>query len=157
MVSDKCQIKYSDQNEKFLQQLAQAIQIMALVAWGEKPPIGVTARLGWLNESNIKTFCHLKKAFILVGGDESFLSLREKIYHEFPGEWPANFDVNKLVQSNPDTSPSDKKKEDELDVAKLVANNRPRAYQTLANPSGTLTKEQIFERSIFSIRCDLYM
>ena len=155
-VNDHCQVKFSEQNQGFSIQLSNALQIMSLVAWGEKPPGGLSERLGWLNASHIRTFCYLKKTFILLGGEENFLALREKVYREYPGEWPEKFDVNRLVESNSSLNdPS--KKEQELDIAKLVAENRPRVYKTASNPSGTLNKEQVFERSIFSIRCDLYM
>ncbi len=152
-VNENCQVKYSGQNENFLKQITQAVQIMTLVAWGEKPPAGIAERVGWLNESHVRTFCYLKKTFILIGGEESFLLLREKVYKEFPGEWSEKFDINKLVAANTDKT----KKENDVDVEKLVAENRPRAYKTPVNPSGTLTKDQIFERSLFSIRCDMYM
>lgn len=152
-VNENCQVKYSGQNENFLKQITQAVQIMTLVAWGEKPPAGIAERVSWLNESHVRTFCYLKKTFILIGGEESFLLLREKVYKEFPGEWSEKFDINKLVAANTDKT----KKENDVDVEKLVAENRPRAYKTPVNPSGTLTKDQIFERSLFSIRCDMYM
>lgn len=156
-VKDSCQIKYFEQNENLLEQILQALQIMALVAWGEKPPPGIAERTGWLNEAQVRTFCYLKKTFILTGGEESFLLLREKVYREFPGDWPENFDINKLVESNSDKSRKDNVVDVDVDVEKLVAENRPRAYRTVANPSGKLTNGEIFERSIFSIRCDLYM
>ncbi|MEK6627614.1 MAG: hypothetical protein AABY53_03225 [Bdellovibrionota bacterium] len=158
-VKDSCQINYSVQNEKFLNQITQALQIMSLVAWGEKPPAGMAERIGWLNETHIRTFCYLKKTFILIGSEESFLVLRDKVYKEFPGEWSEKFDFNKLVQSSTadNKAESDDDDEDGVDVAKLVAENRPRAYKTNLNPTGKLKNEEIYERSIFSIRCDLYM
>jgi|GEM_PF-789945 len=163
-LNNNCQIKYSEENEKFIKQITHALQIMALVAWGEKPPSGMAERLGWLNESHIRTFCYLKKTFVLIGGEESFLELREKVYKEFPGEWPDKFDVNKLILSSTTVEKTDSKitgsedsNSEDIDITKLVAENRPRAYKTNINPAGKLKKEEIFERSIFSIRCDLYM
>lgn len=153
-VSESCQIKYIIQNEDLSKQIRDALQIIALVAWGEKPPLGIAERIGWLNESHIRTFCYLKKTFILANEEESFLLLREKVYREFPGEWAEKFDIDKLVAANTDKSKADNEK---ADVAKLVAENRQRAYKTAANPSGKMTSNEIFERSIFSIRCDLYM
>lgn len=152
-VKENCQIKYIEQNENLSSQLVQALKIMALVAWGDKPPVGLPERAGWFNESHLRTFCYLKKTFILTGGEENFLSLRTKVYREFPGEWSEKFDINRLVDANTDKA----KKENDIDIAKLVADNRPRAYKTASNPSGTLSLDEIYERSIFSIRCDLYM
>ena len=153
-VSETCQIKYSTQNENFLKQIMQDLQIMALVAWGDKPPVGIAERAGWLNETNIRTFCYLKKTFILIAGDESFLLIREKVYKELPGEWSEKA-IDKLIQSNTVIN----KTQNEIDAEneKLVAENRPRAYKTSTNPSGTFTSDKIFEHSIFSVRCDLYM
>lgn len=140
-VHDNCQVKYGIEEPQFVKQVQQAIQIMALVAWGEKPPSGLGDRAGWLIESQLKTFCYMKKTLILLAGDEYFKSLREKVYREYPDKLP-------------------ELKEGELekvDIKNFTSENRPRAYKTAANPSGSLTKEQIYERSIFSVRCDLYM
>ncbi len=152
-VNENCQIKYSSQNENLLKHITQALQITALVAWGEKPPAGVADRIGWLNETNIRTFCYLKKTFILIAGEENFLALREKVYNEYPGDWPEKFDFNKLAASGVDKT----KPNAEVDIEKLVAENRPRAYKSATNLSGIFNKDQIYERSIFSVRCDLYM
>lgn len=134
LMSDKCQQTYSQKNEDFSVYISHGLQIMALVAWGEKPPDSVAERLGWLTVAHMQTFCYLKRTFVLIGGEENFLSLREKVYREFPDNWP-----------------------DKLDAESRLPDNRPRAYKTESNPSGTLGFEQIFQRSIFSIRCDLYM
>ena len=133
-VNEKCQISYNAQNEGFGVQVSQALQIMALVAWGEAPPAGVSERLGWLTEANVRTFCYLKKTFILLTDEDSFFALREKVYREFPDRWPEN-----------------------LDLERRLAENRPRAFKTSSNPNGKMIKEMIFERSLFSIKCDLYM
>lgn len=130
---DKCQIKYVTEHEDFVVQLTQALQIIALVAWGDKPPKGIQDRLGWLTESNLKTFCALRRSYLTVAGEELYTALREKVYRQYPDEWP-------------DTTP--------LEVR--TSDNRPLAYKTQSNPSGSLTKEQVYERSLFSIRCDLY-
>ena len=134
LMSDKCQISYSQKKDDFSIYVSHGLQIMALVAWGEKPPDGLADRLGWLNVGHMQTFCYLKRTFLLIGGDENFQALREKVYREFPDNWP-----------------------EKLDAELRLPENRPRAYKTEANPSGTLSFEQIYQRSIFSIRCDLYM
>lgn len=134
LMNDKCQVAYSQKNEEFAIYVSRALQIMALVAWGEKPPDSVAERLGWLNLAQMQTFCYLKRTFLLIGEEENFLTLREKVYKEFPDNWP-----------------------EKLDAENRLPENRPRAYKTAINPSGTLGFEQIYQRSIFSIRCDLYM
>jgi hypothetical protein len=150
-VNDNCQIKYAEQNANFSVIVTQAVKIMALVAWGEKPPAGLAERIGWLNESNLRTFCYLKKTFLMLGGEENFQLLREQVYREYPGDWPPD-ELLKIAERAQLA-----KKISGDDTSRLLDENRPRAYKTPSNPSGALTKDQIFERSIFSIRCDMYM
>lgn len=133
-VNDKCQKTYTENDANLIKHVYQALQIMALVAWGEKPPGGPSERIGWMTTANIKTFCYLKKTFILLAGEEQYLALREKVYLEYPDNWP-----------------------EKLEVEKRTGENRPRAYKTPQNPVGTLTKDKIYERSLFSIKCDLYL
>lgn len=140
-VHDNCQIKYAAEDAQFVKYVQQAIQIMSLVAWGENPPAGLADRIGWLNESNLKTFCYMKKTLILLAGNEYYLSLREKVYREYPDKLP------EIDESN----------RDKINIKDLTAENRKRAYKTINNPRGSFTKEEIYERSIFSVRCDLYM
>lgn len=154
-VTPQCHLRLKEANPGIVSQLSLAVRIISLVAWGEKPPAGLSERMGWLNESHLRTFCYLKKIYTDLDGEEKFLALREKVYREYPGDWPDKFDVNQLVQSN--SVPTARDPRPEVDVSKLIADNRPRAYKTAQNPSGQFTKEQIFERSLFSIRCDLYM
>lgn len=158
-VNDKCQIKYSEENENFVKQVTSAVQIMALVAWGEKPPSSPSERMGWLNEPGIKTFCYLKKTLLLIGGEEALKSVRNRVYKEYPGHLPENFDISKLEIS------SDKNNAQSSDIAKVYAEKRPRAYDNILKPTTGMTLEQrinavereIYERSVFSIRCDLYL
>ena len=107
---------------------------MALVAWGEKPPAGLAERLGWLTVPHMQTFCYLKRTFIEIAGEENFAALREKVYREYPDNW----DENKPIE---DRLPED----------------RPRAYKTPNNMTGSLSAADVYQRSIFSIKCDLYM
>lgn len=133
-MSDKCQVEYSIKNENFLPQISNALQIIALVAWGDKPPAGLKERLGWLEPSQIQTFCYLKQFFIQMSDEETYLKLRSKVYREFPDAWSEN------------TSIDDR-----------TAENRPRAMKSESNPSGKLTEGDIYQRSIFSMNCNSYM
>ncbi len=130
---DKCQLKFIEENEAFPKYIYDAIQVMALVAWGERPPSGPSERLGWLTEAHLKTFCRLKKTFATLTSEEDLQSLRSKIYSQYPDSWPEAVD------------PEAKKPED-----------RPKALKSALNPTGTLDKDKVYERSLFSMRCDLY-
>lgn len=123
----------NESNAWFVNSIAQALRTYALLAWAEKPPVGPAERLGWLTESELNTFCSLKKTYIEATDEERFAELRSSVYQQFPDAWP-------------DTVPEDSR----------LPENRPMALKTTANPQGTLNKNEIFERSLFSIRCDLY-
>lgn len=131
----KCYAKFSEDenNAWFVQSITQAIRTYALLAWAEKPPVGPGERMGWLTENELTTFCSLKKTLIEVEGEEKFASFRQNIYAQYPEAWL-------------DTVGEDLKSPE----------NRPLALKTAANPQGTLSKNEVFERSLFSIRCDLY-
>jgi hypothetical protein len=133
-VSDKCQIKISETDETFVNHITSGLQIMALVAWGEKPPASISEKLGWLSVAHLQTFCHLKRTFLLIAGEENYIALRTKVYREYPDNWP-----------------------EAVDVADRLPENRPRAMKTDTNPSGTLKFEEVYSRSLFSVKCDAYM
>lgn len=153
-VSEKCQLPLFEANPALRTYLQDAVRIIPLVAWGEVPPKGLSERMGWLNESDVRTFCYLKNTYTRLLGEERYLAVRESVYREYPGEWPENFDINAWVSSK---AIAEQKKPEDVDVTQVVTENRPRAYKTAANSSGVFNKDEIYERSLFSIRCDLYM
>ncbi len=130
---EHCLPKFSENNEWFLKVIRQAIQSLALIAWAEKPPTGVSDRLGWLTEAEVRIFCELKKTYALLAGDELINELKNSVYQEYPDAWS-----------------------DSVSLDLRTPENRPKAFKTLINTSGSLNKNQIYERSLFSIRCDLY-
>ncbi len=131
----KCYAKFiaDEDNAWFVTSVTQAIRTYALLAWAIRPPVGPAERLGWLTEAEVTTFCSLKKTLIETEGEEKFEGVRQSIYEQYPAAWP-------------DTVPEDLQSPE----------NRPLALKTAANPQGTLTRNEVFERSLFSIRCDLY-
>lgn len=151
-MNDNCQLRLSEESEDLATVVSHGVHIMALVAWGEKPPEALSGRAGWLNESHLRTFCYLKDRYKHLAGEEALLSLRERVYREYPDNWPEQTDFNKLLETTSSASGSQSGKSD-----RPVDQVRPRAYKTQLNPTGTLTKEDIYQRSLFSIRCDLYM
>lgn len=135
-MSEKCQVAHSlrPDNEYFVNSLYTELQIMALVAWGEKPPAGPAERLGWLTVPHLQTFCSLKRSFIWIAGEANYEALKEKVFREYPDNW-----------------------DEKTPIELRDPENRPRALKTPNNMIGTLTKDEVFQRSIFSIKCDLYM
>lgn len=143
LMNDNCKLKYSEANEGFLPQIRSGIKVLALVAWGEKPPAGPAERLGWLTEPDIRSFCQLKKAYVKITGEESYQLIRDEVYREYPDQW---------AETSIPVSSGGEQIED-----KRLPENRPKAMKTALNPKGKFSNREVFERSLFSIRCDLYL
>lgn len=132
VVSDRCTPKLQE-HQSLKEALSTGIKIMALVAWGDKPPEGVSQRLSWLTENDVYGFCRAKNGLVRLVGLEAYKNFRSEIYREFPDRWPADMSMDRRAELP-----------------------RPRALQSPANPSGSLKENDIYERSLFSLRCDLY-
>ena len=133
-VDDKCVSKLIENYENLSKVVSNAIQIMALNAWGEKPPVGVTERLGWLAEADVYTFCRLRAQLIRISTDEEYKALRARTYAEFPDVWPESVTLTQRSELP-----------------------RPTALKSESNKMGTLSSDDVFKRSLFSLRCDLYL
>lgn len=140
LMNDHCKVKYSEENEGFLGQVSSALQVISLAAWGEKPPAGPAERAGWLTETDIKTFCQIKNLYSLLAGEEGLVAIRNAVYSQYPDEWPEKLRPQEGA---------------EADLRK--PEDRPRAMKSAANPNGQFDSRQIFERSLFSMRCNLYL
>ena len=136
--SEKCQKKYAVDHESTVAEIGSALKTMALVAWGEKPPASISERAGWLTEPDLRSFCSLKKSYLNLAGEEEFVGLRNGIYRDYPDAWPDSASENG-------------------DADARTAENRPRALKTTSNLKGHFDTQKIFEHSLFSIRCDLYL
>jgi len=130
---DKCYKTLEEQNPAIIQVSLNAVKVLALLAWGDKPPESVTQRLGWLSESEIYTFCRFKNFLTSILPDEEYLKFRMQVYIEFPEKWDETISLEKRAELP-----------------------RPRAWKNSANPNGKLADKEVFEKSLFSIRCDLY-
>lgn len=133
VVSPKCYEKLKEEYKELVPALAMGIKVMALVAWGDKPPEGIGQRLGTLTEGDIYGFCRAKNGLVQLTSVEDYKGLRTAVYREFPDRWP-----------------------EKLTVEQKAELPRPRALQSATNPAGSLKESEIYERSLFSLRCDLY-
>jgi hypothetical protein len=115
-------------------QLKEAVKILALLAWGEKPPAGLAERAGWLSRSEIYTFCRLKTTLLDIIGDEEYKVFRTKVLREFPDAWP-------------------EKLQNQINSEEV---ERPTVLKWSGNPSGTMDEKEVLQRSLFSLRCDQY-
>ncbi len=132
-VRSECYEKLTLDYTNFLPEAADGVKTLALIAWGIQPPKESSQRLGWLSQPEIYTFCRLKRVLQNQLSEEEYKAYREGIYSEYPQEYPADID----------------------DEKKLLI-ERPRALRTVSNPDGQLNETEVFERSLFSIRCDMY-
>ncbi|MES2801739.1 MAG: hypothetical protein V4654_04560 [Bdellovibrionota bacterium] len=133
VVSPKCYIKLKEEYKDLTNALATGMKIMALAAWGEKPPEGIGQRMGWLTEGDIFGFCRAKNGLVQLTSLEEYKTLRASVYREFPDRWPENLPMEKRAEIP-----------------------RPRALQSTTNVTGSLKESDVYERSLFSLRCDLY-
>lgn len=132
-VSEKCYPKLKEEFESLPKVLSDGVKIMALSAWGEKPPDGIAQRLNWLTEGDVYGFCRAKNGLIQITDMEQFKSFRASVYREFPDRWPENLSLEQRAEIS-----------------------RPRALKSASSSLGSLNENEIYERSLFSLRCDLY-
>lgn len=102
------------------------LEMMVRLAWGVKPPEPGLDRFGWMQDSELAIFCRLKSIYLRANGEEAWTAFRQRIYTKLPGE-----DVP------PSTDPSQVTVE-------------PRKANVL------MQEQDIFNRSLFSVRCDVF-
>ena len=115
-------------------QLKEGVKILALLAWGEKPPAGLADRAGWLSRSEVYTFCRLKTVLLDLIGDQEYKVFRTAVIKEYPDVWP-------------------EKLQSQIDSADV---QRPTVLKWSGNPLGKLDEKEVLQRSLFSLRCDQY-
>ncbi len=107
--------------------LTDGVELMVRLAWGNQPPEPGYARFNWLQETEIAIFCRIKNIYIRGVSDEAWVALRRSIYGKLPGEV--------LVQKS--------------DPGQITSEAR-KAPQMMG-------EQQIWERSLFSVRCESYL
>lgn len=115
--------------------MKDGLKIMALVAWGEQPPESVGAKLGWLTIQDLQTFCRLKLKFEESFGEEEIVKLRQSVFLSYPDKF------------------SDKV----LNIENKEDVEKPKALKTSSNPMGTMTEDDVYQKSLFSVNCDKFL
>lgn len=133
LVPDKCMVRYVEDNPGFPNQILDGIKVFVLAAWGEAPPMNVQSRAGWLTSADITTFCRLKIFIEKIYEPEDIKSFRSKLFAELPDAWS---DTVSVAERNPEL--------------------RPKALKSILNPTGSLDSREVYEKSLFSYRCDMY-
>lgn len=102
------------------------LQLLVEIAWGEQPPEAGSVGRAWLEPTDLSLFCHLKDLYVRYNGPESFESLTNRVLKGLPGEAPV-FDGSTCVNCE----------------------FRKGALEVLS-------REEVWARSIFALRCDSY-
>lgn len=127
------------EDEKFVNlkiQISDAMKILSLLAWGESPPESPANKLGWLSQTEVYTFCRFQNILKELISESEYKEYEESILREFPARWP------------------DKYKDEMSGVPEDI--RRPTAYKWAGNPSGTMNRDEVRQRSLLSLRCDAY-
>lgn len=103
------------------------VEIMTRLAWGAKPPEVGFDRFGWMQEADMAIFCRLKNVYIRSKGEEAWTALRKAISKKLPGE--------EIIATG--------------DAAMFAAEPR--------KASDIMSEQDIWDRSLFSVRCDNFM
>jgi hypothetical protein len=106
--------------------LFEGLELMVLLAWGRQPPEAGMQKFGWLETSDLALFCSLKRKINQIFGETAYEKLRIELQNKLPGE-------SVVMREG------------------LCVNceNRRTANETLSS-------DEIWVRSLFSVRCDLY-
>ncbi|QDK36888.1 hypothetical protein [Bdellovibrio sp. NC01] len=106
--------------------IGDGIEVMARLAWGVKPPEPGPEKFGWMQDAEVASFCRLKSIYARANGEEAWNGLRAKIFNKLPGE-------EIPVTTDPNVVAVEPKK-----------------------ATAVLSELDIFNRSIFSVRCEVY-
>ena len=102
------------------------VELMARIAWGTKPPEPGLERFGWMQEAELAIFCRLKNTYVRAKGEEAWTELRKRVFAKLPGE-------EVPVSSDPSV-----------------------AAATPKSASLVFSEQEVWNRSIFSVRCENY-
>ncbi len=107
--------------------ISEGIENLVLLAWGDFPPESPNERFGILQEADISLFCYLKSAYVFGSNESSWNELRKKMAKKLPGE-------------------------------KVKLPDDPKAGLATPRPASEVLSElEIWNKSLFSIRCENYL
>lgn len=106
--------------------LVEGSQLMALLAWGDRPPERGASRFSWLEAADISLFCQLKDNVSRIYGDAMWESIRQGTHKKMPGEAP------------------------------ILVGGQCGNCETMKKASEVLSGDEIWVRSLFSVRCEQF-
>lgn len=107
--------------------LLEGVENLVILAWGDHPPEDLAVKFGILQEADVALFCYIKTAVIHGIGENEWHLLRKKLAKKLPGE-------------------------------KVRLPDDPKAGITPARPASEVLSElDIWNKSLFSVRCENYL
>lgn len=106
--------------------LNDGLELMVRLAWGTKPPEPGLERFGWMQDAEIAIFCRLRSIYIRANGEEGWTALRQRVTAKLPGE-------EVPFSTDPTQAAVEPKK-----------------------ATAVLPEKEIWNRSLFSVRCETY-
>lgn len=106
--------------------IQQSALLMVQLAWGEAPPEQGMSRLGWFEPPDLALFCQMKATYLRLYGEESWDEFRTVAAQRLPGE------------------------------AQVIEKGTCLNCDYLKKASDVFSAEEIWVRSLFSLRCDQY-
>lgn len=65
--------------------LWEALDLMAKLAWGEKPPQSYYEKFGWLEPPDLLLYCDLRRTVVRLYGKPAWEQFREGLFKTLPG------------------------------------------------------------------------
>lgn len=107
--------------------LTEGVQLMIQLAWGEKPPEEGLSKFHWMETSDLALYCQLRDLNFKIYGDEAWTLLRKSTYAKLPGE------------------------------AQIFQDGQCVNCETIKSAPQALSEEEIWVRSLFSLRCEQFL
>lgn len=63
----------------------ETVDLLIRLAWGASPPSAYNIKFSWLDTADVSLYCQLKNRIILMYGESSWSSFREKLMRDLPG------------------------------------------------------------------------
>lgn len=83
-LGSECEVALGEQ-KPYHQVLTESADLMARLAWGDKPPESYNTKFGWLEEADVALFCRLHDRIGVMYGETAWDSLRESTMADLPG------------------------------------------------------------------------
>lgn len=84
LVSPECTTQLSSHTE-LNEALWQSVDLMARLAWGEKPPAMFTLKAGWFDPADLNLFCEMRRTAISISGEKNWNTYVETYFEKLPG------------------------------------------------------------------------